>query len=420
MQIAKKSGQLSRRRHGKQPWNISNCMRTLVRPRAGFAAAVLLVATAATAAPLRPLVTVDVTREPDPIELDVAANTNGGFLVAWRAGNNNGAVAPVRARLFDSQGHPRSSLLTIGGAGGSGVDVVPSINGSYWVVYATALDAIVARRVTRHGTLEGRPITLLPPPKLLLAFRADGNPFDGGLVVWTQTFDGVNHQTLRVFDSTGAPRGPAWEDFGGDKGAQLAMGSDGSSLLVAESIGSDGFGGHLYDLYARRFDRDGALIGSPMTVTPSLQEGTWGYDFAVTPSGMGDFLFTWLEQRDGGAATELQRLTADGTLTGVRDAGHQPSGSPTAPALDGGFVLAWNHGAVDLAHPQLAVQGHALDGSPTSDPLVLDGGNAISPWSRVALAADGTGSYVAAWWRAEAGVRTPVLRAVRFRFDGRN
>lgn len=374
-------------------------------------ACALLLAAPVVAAPVRTLFALDVVHDERPGELDVAASTSGDLLVAWRTLREDDGSAPVRARLYDSTGRPKSAVLTLGGRGGAGAQVVPALYGSFWVVFATVKNAIVARRVTRHGTVEGASIPLLPPARELFALRAEGNPSYDGFVVWTHTFDETgNHSTLRSFDRAGSPLGPPWREIGGDPRNELAVTPDGHALLIAESIDSDGLGSHLYGLVGQLFDRTGAPVGAALTLTPQRVEGYWGGSFDVTSSAAASFLVTWLVWDVGSVSTLLQEVTTAGELRGVREAGARPSGGPTTSTPDGGFVLAWDNRDVP-GGPFIAVQRHARDGTPTSDPLLLDNHGHMS----FSLASNLTGTDYAAWWWFPGD--SAVLRVVAWRFD---
>jgi hypothetical protein len=395
-----------------------------MRPIARLVAAVAIVLLAATPllAASRQMRIVDVAREQLPLALDLAVQSDGSFLVAWRGEREGLTASPVWARLYDVHARPRTSPFPVSGRGGRGVRVVPTLDGAFWVVYARADNAVVARRVSRHGGLE-KPIPLLPAARSLLNFRAKGNGVDGGFVVWEHIYDDINHEILRAFGDDGRPLGPVYQSDGGDPSNQLAVAPDGSALLIAEFIGSDGLGSHLYGLSGRLFDRNGALIDAvELTPPPGYREGYWGGDYAVTATSTSHFIVTWLSYHDGdgGYRLGLQEVTASGALLGVRDAGVRPSGAPTAPTPDGGFVLAWNTGELDPYphHAELVVQRFAASGATTSDPLVVASRH-VNGGRRAVLATNLAADLHAAWWaNPSSGPSASMLRVAIWRFDG--
>ena len=66
--------------------------------------------------------------------------------------------------------------------------MVPSANGSFWVVYPNAAKAVFARRVDRRGALVGGPIAVFPAAMSLIAVQAAGSG-DGGLIAWQHVYD---------------------------------------------------------------------------------------------------------------------------------------------------------------------------------------------------------------------------------------
>lgn len=120
------------------------------------------------------------------------------------------------------------------------------------------------------------------------------------VVVWADTRSGSNIYTRR-FDADGNPLGASFK-VNGDDGSKLhtspkvSVGSSGNFVIVWEDFRNTDA-----DVYAQRFDTDGAFLGENILVNlDSLNEDQYTPDVTV---GLNDrFVVTWIDLRRGGEA----------------------------------------------------------------------------------------------------------------------
>ncbi|MGZ9063454.1 MAG: M10 family metallopeptidase C-terminal domain-containing protein, partial [Allosphingosinicella sp.] len=168
----------------------------------------------------------------------------------------------------------------------------------------------------------------------------------GGFVA---TF-GVLHGQIfaQRFDASGAklgdailvtPPGPSFpEDWGGAV-AVLASGD----LVVTWTRDVEGSGTRDFDIYARRFDSNGAPIGSEFVVNsvkPSIQ-----FDSSITALASGGFVITWDNPDDSIFDIKAQIYNADGIKVGgefqINHVARSAQGSAVVALPGGGFVVTW-------------------------------------------------------------------------------
>jgi len=359
----------------------------------------------------RPVVgrTVEVAREAVPVSLGTAT-TSDWSVVAWVALRPNGS-SRLKAAWIAWRASIAGRLMTLAADvdtepdGTLAPQAVPRDDGSAWVVYAKG-GAILARIVTPSGPLGDQPITLAAPDPYLLEFHAGAQPDGGLLLLWHHQGrdDGINHDSVRTFDSQGIPLAGENELFGGWVYAKLAVANEGGALKVAvEDFSEQGV--PFQYLSGSLFDSDGASLRF-VHLTPILGfvEG-----FDVIPAAAGGYWVTW-RQGGGGLQLRARRVAPGGDPGPILIAGADPTATPLAPTPDDGFMICW------AFHGRLLAQLHGPDARPRGRPILL--ARATDYWE-LQLAVGVTGRGVVAWWGLQAPHDSPALFLTRFTVSSR-
>lgn len=350
---------------------------------------------------------------------DVAMSPQGTFVVGWFGSTRRtGDAVAAFGRLYAADGTPRTGEFRISRNVTAGVSRFVRLammdDGSFVAVFPLEDKILAARRFTASGTPVGDPF-LIPTNELFFSFEV-GSRGDGSfVVVWQENF---NRIAARVFGTGDEPPGPEIEVWRGTpKLPRVAVGPDGSFLVMWSDIQGSSGTGHFEDLLARVFTAGGAPRGESFSVLagPPRETGFRGYDTAVDADG--SFLVTWFQTGPQPPSTFVRRYAPDGApLSGPSLAGHRPAGMDIAEDPAGGFVSVWKS---PTAFPEVVARQFSESGSPEG-PLVLLSRRMQRSLGDLRLAGNGTGSYVAVWnWYGRIG-RDALGSAIsvrRFRAD---
>lgn len=324
---------------------------------------------------------------------DVAMSPQGSFVVGWTRQLADDGV--VFGRLYAADGSPLTSEFRISKARSDRsrfVRLAMMDDGSFVAAFDRGPRTLAFRRFAADGTpLTGDVVVTRSTVNRIESFEV-GTLGDGSFVIaWQVNFDGI---IARVFGTRNQPLGPEIVVWSGNPLLpRVAVGPDGSFLVMWSDIQGSSGTGHYVDLRARVFTPDGVPRGESFSVLtrPPQEVGFTGYDTAVDADG--NFLVTWF-QAPQPFSTFVRRYAPDGTLlSGPSFAGHRPAGKEIAPVPSGGFVSVWN-GPTLLS--DIVVRRFSSSGSPEGPlvPLV----QATQRFKGIPrLAASGTGSFAAVW-----------------------
>lgn len=350
---------------------------------------------------------------------DVAVSPQGTFVVGWfGSARATGDAVAAFGRLYAADGTPRTKEFRISRNTTVGasrfVRLAMMDDGSFVAVFPLGDKTLAARRFTASGTPLGDPL-LIPTNEIVFSFEV-GSRGDGSfVVVWQENF---NRIAARVFGTGDEPPGPEIEVWRGTpKLPRVAVGPDGSFLVVWSDIQGSSGTGHFEDLLARAFTAGGDPRGESFSVLagPPREIGFRGYDTAVDADG--SFLVTWFQTGPQPPSTFFRRYAPDGDpLGGPAVAGHRPAGMEIAEDPDGGFVSAWKS---PTAFPEVVARQFSESGSPQG-PIVPLSRRMPRSLGDLRLAGSGTGSYVAVWsWYGRIGRDTlgSAISVRRFRAE---
>ena len=184
------------------------------------------------------------------------------------------------------------------------------------------------------------------------------------------------------------------------------------------------------NIYAQRYASDGSALGS------EFQVGTLtflGLQPAVEMDADGDFVVVWQSQGSSGTDTDWfciqgQRYASDGAPTGGEfQVNNYTTDAQKFPAVamdpDGDFVVVWSsmgsHGT-DTSHTSIQAQRFASDGSALGSEFQVN--TFTTDYQNYpAIAMDGSGNFVVAWWSRVLNGMDPASLTVqgqRYASDG--
>jgi Ca2+-binding RTX toxin-like protein len=318
----------------------------------------------------------------------VTALADGGFLVAWQDGNQDGNGWGIYAQRYGADGVPvgsefRVNATTLGDQSASSVTALNDggfvvawnsfgQDGSDWGVYARRYDALGRGagefRVNSQtaGGQSAPTVTALADGGFLVVWQSGGQDVGGSTGIYAQRY-GVEGQAVggefRV--NTYLP---------GNQTAPAVAGlADGGFLVSWQSEGQDGSG---YGIYAQRYDAYGSPLGQPAVVTATadanrlnggagaqILQGVEGDD--TLDGGAGN------DRLEGGPGTDTADYSAAGAAVTVSLA----SGEAQNTGGAGVDVLSGIENLVGSAYSdQLTGDGHANDLHGGGGDDTVDGG----------------------------------------------
>jgi phosphoheptose isomerase len=330
----------------------------------GSAAGVFARRFSAAGAPLGAEFRVNQFTQNDQTMPDVAAVPDGGFVVAWMSQFQNTFGSDVYARRYDADGAPLGGEFRVNVAT-PGNQIDPAIatddDGGFVVTWsgegAGDDSGVFARRFDASGAALGgelRVNTHTPTRQFQpsIAMAPDGN----FAVAWTSQVendgDGAGVYAQR-FSAAGAPQGGEFRvhDYATSDQVSpaVAMAADGSFAVTWASLGQDG---HLWGVFARRFDAAGAAVGGDVLVntdTTSFQQAPAiatdaGGDFVVSWEGAGTVAAGWdvyARPFGAGGAPLGEQFRVNSTTP------NQQQTAAVAMRANGDFVIAWHDNMQD-------------------------------------------------------------------------
>lgn len=184
----------------------------------------------------------------------------------------------------------------------------------------------------------------------------------------------------------------------------VARAPDASFVVAWDSDGQDG---SVDGVYARRYDAQGAPLGSEFRVNVTTRNRQYAPRIAI--DGGGGFIIVWLSNSQDQLGLELyaRRYDASGAALGGEfrvDTTGRPAYSQFDVAMtgDGRFVITWIDrvniaGISALKQQTLEAQRYASDGSPVG-PVITVYQTDLFAVRTPTVALDGNGNFVVAWF----------------------
>ena len=258
----------------------------------------------------------------------VAALPDGGFVVSFddsSAGNFD-----VRAQIFDADGTPRGNEFvanTVTALNQGDADVAALTNGNFVVTWniQNPGDDVRAQIFSPTGTFIGGEILVTA------SISADDTPAiaalaGGGFVVtWEGQFTDTTDIGARRYDAAGNPIGAAFQvntvsgGFGVDVTPTITALAGGGFVVTwedRESLAPDSFG---FGVRARVYDASGVPVAADFNATTIRQGDQAEPSVAALPDGR--FVLSWTDSSQAGGETgksiHAQVFNADGSKAGT-------------------------------------------------------------------------------------------------------
>jgi hypothetical protein len=281
---------------------------------------------------------------------DVAADANGGFVVAWVSEGQDGSGRGVYFQRYDADGQAIGTE-TRANTSISGDQAAPAVaitsSGAFVVVWqADDVNGkgIFAQLFDANGEPAGaemqiNALTQGDQVGPAVAMDAAGN----FVVVWQGRDSDAEGIVARRFDVAGNPLG---NDFivnttVSDKqlAPTLAMNAAGDWVVAWESPDADGSG-----IFGQRFDAAGATVGSPFAINTTTGGNQIAPSVAINDSGA--FVVAWQSADANGQGVFAQAFAADGSAAGRQQlVNTTTAGNQVAPSLgmasDGTYRVVW-------------------------------------------------------------------------------
>jgi S-layer family protein len=287
----------------------------------------------------------------------IAAASNGDFVVVW-TGPGPAAPGGAFAQRFDAAGARLGAEIDVEGPSPPVASVDPSVafdaRGGLIVAWGDfSAGDLYLRRFDREGAPIAGPfvVTTMAYGASIAVDRRRGD----FVVAWTGAAYGDSSGIFaRRFDASGAPRGLQFlvnvHTPSTQAGARAAMIEPSGDFVIAwRSHGQDGDG---YGVFARRFDREGAPLGSEFRVNSYTPGGQASPRIAAAADGR--FVVAWSSQgQDNGfAGIYAQRYDAGGAPIGgeFRVNTYTPSNKIAGDVASdeaGNFVVTWTSNGQD-------------------------------------------------------------------------
>lgn len=341
----------------------------------------------------------------------VAADAAGRFVVVWESYGQDGAFGSIVARRLGSDGAPLGGELVVSSstsearytpvvaAGADGGFIVVWVDGSEDGSYSD----IRARRYAADATPLGEEFQVNAYSESYQSAPAIAVGAASGFVVTWRSFeqDGSGYGVFaRRFFASGDPAGDELAVSVTTTGSQnlpaIAADPAGDFLVVWQSDDGDGSG-----IVGRRLDSSGVPVAGEFPIN----EFTTGDQFepTVAPAGPGAWVVVWSSDGQDGSATGVFGRRIDdsgGPIGGEFAVNATTAGSQDEPAVAGSasgrFVVVWE--SYSDRESTYDVVGRTFDaaGSPDGDEFAV---NVHEPGGQYqpALAARPSGDFVVAW-----------------------
>lgn len=336
----------------------------------------------------------------------VARDYHGDFVIVWD--DTRKGITDIFAQRYNYEGTPIGSNFEVSDGGVFAPRVAPSIamddSGNFvitWYDYRNGNPDIYAQRFDTSGTPQGSNFKVNDDVGTI--YHSYPSIAIGGygrfVITWMDNRDGNYDIYAQIYDSHGNPQGSNFkvnDDVGTFTQNFPAVAMDDNATFVI--TWQDDRNGN-YDIYAQRYSYGGSPSGSNFRVNDDV--GTsYQYYPVVAKDGSGNFVIAWADYRSG-ADIYAQRYSFDGTPAGSNFKVNDDVGSfiqyyPAVTADNSGnFVITWmdnRDGNYDIYAQRFNVSGNPLGANfkVNDDAGTLD-------QRYPAIGGDGGGNFVVTW-----------------------
>lgn len=338
----------------------------------------------------------------------VAADAQGNYAVVWRSSSlTTGGPDTITARLFNSDGSPRSGEIVVGSAtvspnGSYNAPVIDmASNGTFavaWTAYSSsyATNAVYTRVYSASGSPVTSAVTVVAASKSVsnaaegLAMDAAGDfvvLYKGSKASGPFWDDGITG--FQRYNALGQPQGKAVQVvntslINGDN--SIACDDQGNFVVTYDEANINN--PNPMTVYAQRYSNAGAKVGSLIAVTPSSENAWQG---SVAMNGAGQFVVAYFDRAHNVHAA--QKFTAAGARAGGEQIFATGAEDQAGVAIDGAgaVTFTWDGGDRGDVHFRNWTAAGVLE----ADLLVNT--TTQGTQSNPSVALTGNGSFVIVW-----------------------
>ena len=247
----------------------------------------------------------------------IGIDASGGFVVCWTDERNY--FQSIYARRYDNNGSPLGASFKVNDSDdpASAPDIAVYSDGSFIICwmdgrYSSEYD-IFAQRFDSNGNPLGTNFKVNDDNEQYIWHTSPAITVDGNgrfVICWEDERNGIGIYCQR-YASDGSPMGNNFEVT--ESGRMLQWQPD----IAADSAGnfivcwSDDRNGGGSDIYAQLYDQNGAAQGSNFKVNDDSGTETQGFP-AVAINKMGNFVISWVDDRNGESDIYAQQYTSTG------------------------------------------------------------------------------------------------------------
>ncbi len=293
-------------------------------------------------------------------QLQMAAMADGGYVTV------SGDGQTIYVKRFDSANTlVTTKTLDTASSGDAYGDITVLKDGGYVVSWVNNND-IKIQRYSSSNTAVGSTLTLDGNSTFDSMPNIKATPDGGYVVVWdtpssytdifVQKFD-VNNNTLGAKAILKNP------NDGTDRDPDLAVLSDGSYVVTWYWWPNNGQG----NVYVQKFNSNGTLAGSQITLSGPGAQANWDIDPTVTALNDGGYVVAWAGYSSG-EDIFIQRFDKDNNLVGtvkqIQGGNNDDKNPEVVATTDGGYVVVWSGLDTSTNNDNVYVQKYGSDNNP--------------------------------------------------------
>ena len=340
-------------------------------------------------------------------DIAIAADNSGNFIITWSDFRNHSY--DIYAQQYSSDGTPLGSSFRVNDDQRNAIQCSSGIaangNGNFiiaWTDYRLDNYDIYAQLYSSDGTVIGTNLKINDDEGSTKqnspSIAVDGN--ENFIVTWRDKRDDNYDIYAQRFSGDGNPVGANFkvnDDVGSANQTSPSIAADSSGNFI---ITFDDYRNRDHDIYAQRFSSDGNPAGANFKANDDVGSANQ-YNPSIAVDGSGNFIITWIDKRNGNYDIYTQQYSGNGTLIGTNFKVNDDEGStgpyPTPIAADGigNFVITWQdyrNGDSDIYS-----QRYLNDGTPVGTNFKVNDDEGSAGQVYISLAADNSGNFIITW-----------------------
>jgi len=285
----------------------------------------------------------------------ISADGSGNFVITWTDTRNGDW--DIYAQLYSSDGNTIGTNFKVNDDQGGGGFPSISTDGSgnfviTWVYMRNGEEAdIYAQRYLSNGTASGANFKVNDDQENADQMSPSISTDNSGnfVITWEDQRRGNDNIYAQRYSSNGAALGVNFK-VNDDQGSAVSyynpsISTDNSGNFVItwtdDRSGND-------NIYAQRYSSNGTALGVNFKVNDDQGSADQWFSPSISADSSGNFVITWLDNRNGDADIYAQRYSSDGTALGTNFKVNDDQGSARQvyPSIStdnsGNFVITWD------------------------------------------------------------------------------